>query len=378
MIIEIKGTGSHNKGAEMMLLTILQELQKSANTRFVVTPQIGSCEYGFYSSLGLYPKAWLEYRGIQLAKVAKILPQKIRSMYGLVLDNEIDAVLDASGFAYSDQWGERPSKIMAQYTTEWRKKGKKIILMPQAFGPFENKNNIESMRKIITNSDLIYARDAFSYESLLKIENNTNKIKQSPDFTMLLEGKIPNYFDKEKYQIGIVPNQRMLDKRSNSSEYIALFVKSIKYIQSKNLIPYFLTHGGREDYELSMLMNSSLDKKIEIINEDNPFYIKGIIKESLGLLGSRFHSIASALYSGTVAVGTGWSHKYKYLFDGFDFAEGLIDLDSSDKKLYNTLDLFINTNSRKQLSTRFISTSNEQKRISTAMFEQIKTVLGLT
>ena len=61
VIVEIKGTGNHNKGAEMMLLTILQELG-GQKTKFTVAPVQGVCEYAFYSRLRLYPKLWLRIK----------------------------------------------------------------------------------------------------------------------------------------------------------------------------------------------------------------------------------------------------------------------------------------------------------------------------
>jgi len=110
VIIEIKGAGSQNKGAEMMLLTILQELKKtSSEIKFTVTPCIGVCEYGFFSKYGLYPKVWLSFKGFQFGRLGRFIPKKIRTMYGLITNDEIDVVLDASGFAYSDQWGEYPA-----------------------------------------------------------------------------------------------------------------------------------------------------------------------------------------------------------------------------------------------------------------------------
>ncbi len=377
MIVEIRGTGKHNKGAEMMLLTILQELRKiDKDFQFTIPPLPKVCEYAFYSNLGLYPKAWLEYKGFQFARFAEILPKKIRKMYGLVLDSEVDVILDASGFAYSDQWGEHDPKMMAKYAKKWKKEGKKVIFMPQAFGPFKNKNNIINMKKVIYNSDLIYARDEFSYEALLEIENNTKKIKLAPDFTSLFNGGLPKYFDKEKHQVCIVPNKRMIDKNNNSSNYLILLIKSIKYLQFNGLTPFFLIHGGEEDLALAHEINMQLEDKIDIINEENPYYIKGIIKESLGLVGSRFHSIASALYSGTIAIGTGWSHKYEYLFDGLGFHEGLINLDISDEKLYETLDLFIDPIKRDEISKVLTSHTTKQKKLSIQMFKDISEIIN--
>lgn len=371
MIIEIRGTGNHNKGAEMMLLTILQEFRKiNDNIKFTIAPS-DSAQYDFYSKHELYPKIWLEYKKFQFGKLGEMLPGKIRKRYGLVLDSEVDVILDASGFSYSDQWGEHGLKMMAKYTKNWKRQGKKIIFMPQAFGPFKNKNNIINMKKVIHNSDLIYARDKFSYEVLLKVKNDTTTIKLAPDFTSLFVGSLLEYFDKEKHQVCIVPNKRMLDKNNNSSNYIMLFIKSIKYLQLNRLKPFFLIHGGEEDLALANEINMQLDDEIDIINEEDPYCIKGIIKESLGLVGSRYHSIASALYSGTIAIGTGWSHKYEYLFDGLGFSDGLINLDISDEKLYETLDLLIDPIKRDEISKILIDQTMKQKKLTIQMFEDI-------
>lgn len=378
MIVEIRGAGNRNKGAEMMLLTIIQELSKdSSDIKFVVAPGIGSCEYAFYSKLGLFPKLWLEYKGFQLGYLGGLFPEKIRQMYGLVLDKEIDVVLDASGFAYSDQWGGYPAKMMAKYTKKWKAQGKKVVLMPQAFGPFERKSTRRHVKEIIKNADLIYARDNFSYRALLDIENDIQKIRLSPDFTVLLEGKTPAYFNKDKYQICVVPNKRMIDKGKDPSRYLGTLIKSISYIQNSGLTPFFLIYGGKEDLELADEINSRLKSKLLIINEENPVYIKGIIGESSGVIGSRFHCVANALCLGTVAVGTGWSHKYKYLFDEFEFSEGLIDPDASDERLFEKLGMLIDKNIREEKRKHLLIKSRLLEQQALQMFREVKELTGV-
>jgi len=336
MMIEIKGTGSHNKGAEMMLLTIMEQL-KSNDVKFTIAPNSTTSEYSFYSKIGLYPKIWFRYKGIQFGKFGKFIPKKLRKLYGMVIDEEIDVILDASGFAYSSQWGNYPTKIMAEESKRWNKMGKKIIMMPQAFGPFENNTIKNNMKDIIENVTLIYARDLDSYSALKSIKDD-KKIKLCPDFTVLFKGIKPTYFDTLKHQICIVPNQRMKDKSDNSDNYEEFFVSLIKKVQLKGLTPFFLIHGGMEDKKIADKINSLLEKEIEIIDEENPYYIKGIIENSIALIGSRFHSLASGLYSGIPTIGTGWSHKYEHLFNEFDFNDGLMSLDLNENQIDEKLE----------------------------------------
>lgn len=375
MIIEIKGTGSHNKGAEMMLMTILQELRKtSTDIKFTITPRHHSSEYSFYSKIGMYPKFWYTYKRFQLGVFGKYIPKSVRNLFGLIIDEEIDVILDASGFAYTSQWGIERTKIMSKESSRWKKENKKIILLPQAFGPFKGKKIKEYMIQIIDNSDLIYARDPLSYQELLQLRQDKNKIRLSPDFTILFRGVRPKYFDLDKYNVCIVPNIRMKDMRNDSANYEEYFSKIIKKLQKKDLKPFFLIHGGNEDRPLVSKINQLLDNKIDVIFEENPYYIKGIIENSKGLIGSRFHSLASALYSGIPAIGTGWSHKYKYLFEEFDFEEGLIDLSLSDKELDAKLEIILNPdNIRKKLNNKKVII--EKKSIE--MFDQVKKDIGL-
>lgn len=378
MIIEIKGTGSHNKGAEMMLLTILQELKKtSSDIKFAITPKQNSSEYSFYSKLGLFPKVWFKYKGFQLGKLGKFIPKKLRNLYGMILDEEVDAILDASGFAYTSQWGIARTKIMAEESTRWKKENKKIILLPQAFGPFEDKAIKDYMIQIINNSNMIYARDEFSYKELLQLKNDTSKIKLFSDFTILFKGVKPKYFDPEKYNVCIVPNIRMKDMRSDSDGYEEFFSRIIKKIQDKKLKPFFLVHGGVEDKPLIDRINSYLDDEIDIISEENPYYIKGIIENSKGLIGSRFHSLASALYSGVPSIGTGWSHKYQYLFEEFNYKEGLIDLNLSDAELDYKLELITSEVKRQKIKSKLCLHNESIEKNTIEMFMQIKNELRI-
>jgi polysaccharide pyruvyl transferase WcaK-like protein len=376
MVIEIKGTGSHNKGAEMMLLTVLQQFERHKEVKFTVAPQECSCEYPFFARLGLYPKSSISYKGFPLGHLACVIPPRIRRRYGLILDREIDVVLDASGFAYSSYWGEHPTKLMAKQTGRWKKQQTKICLLPQAFGPFTTNKIRRNMRRIISNSDLIYARDRDS-EVALRSLFDSDKIKLMPDFTSLFKGQTPAYFDRERHHICMVPNKRMIDKGACPKKYVELFARIIEFFRRHDCVPFWLIHGGSEDVELALRINTMLQPGIEMIYEENPYLVKGIIQQSVCLVGSRYHSLASAMYSGTVALGTGWGHKYRHLFSAFDFSQGLIDLDISENELYSKLDCILDQNKREKIGEVLKRRTQEQQSLSFRMFDEIKELIGL-
>ena len=138
MLIEIRKAGFVNKGAELMLYAALEKMREAyPEAQFCMAPSAnnGAAPFAKRVELGLLQKAWMWRYCFQWGDLAMLSPQKIREMYGIVLDKEIDIVLDAAGFAYSDQWGDRSCQELARSCKRWKKNDTKIILLPQAFGP---------------------------------------------------------------------------------------------------------------------------------------------------------------------------------------------------------------------------------------------------
>ena len=377
MYIEIVGTGQHNKGAEMMLITILQQL-KHDEFKFVFAPSNYSGGYDFYAKLGVYQKFRLPFKSFDFDFMGDLIPKKLRKLYGIVLNKEIKCVIDASGFRLSEQWGD--NFILDYYNDiiKWKKQNKKIILMPQSFGPFIKENNKKLVYEIIQKCDLIFARDANSYK-LLKSINNNNNIFLYPDFTSLLKVKIPSYFNNSKNnKICLVPNKRILDKGNISLEvYKGFFIQVINELLHYNYEPFFLIHGGEDDKKLAIEINNNINAPIDIIIETNALFVKGIISKSTALVGSRYHGIASALYSNKVAIGIGWSHKYEALYKDMNFHEGLLkDLDSTT--VNKSLESIINQSQRKKIEYKLKEAKINLDTTSLEMFQKIKDFLKVS
>ncbi|MFS1899395.1 polysaccharide pyruvyl transferase family protein [Vibrio cyclitrophicus] len=324
MNIEIAGIGAPNKGAELMLVAVMDVLQeKYPNARFVLEPYT---DYKFRYKHGCYQKSWFTFKDIQVGNLLTFLPKKIRERFGIILDSEIDIILDASGFAYGDQWGERKAKTrLSKYLSHWKGKGKKVIMLPQALGPFTSQALKVEMENIFKHCDIAFARDdmSFEYSNGLKVGN----IHQAPDFTNICKGYLPRDLVNHELDICFIPNAKMLSMTVShvSDNYINSLVDAIKQTQKIGRKPFLLVHEGIGDYEIAKAINEELEDKIEIFQYEDPKEIKGIIGKSNLVISSRFHGVVSSLSQGVPCIATGWSHKYQMLMNDYGCGNYLVD-----------------------------------------------------
>ena len=76
MIVEIRGAGFVNKGAELMLHAILCKLREAyPQAVFTIdpSPEDGSQPYSQIVSLGIYPKVSLWVFGVQVGQFARLI-----------------------------------------------------------------------------------------------------------------------------------------------------------------------------------------------------------------------------------------------------------------------------------------------------------------
>ena len=379
MIVEIKGTQFVNKGAELMLYAILDQVRRRyPDARVTHVPSFESVPYEKYSRLGIYPKASLLHKGIQLMRPVNLVPKKIRAAYGVVIDSEIDVVFDASGFAYSDQWGDSSSIVMAKSCKAWKKQGTKIVLLPQAFGPFASNKIKDSIKTIADCADLIYTREEVSYEHLVSVTGEQKNIRIAPDFTNLLAGLLPAGYDVSNKEICVVPNYRMIDKTSTdvSKAYLPFLEKCVNYLVDRGQKPFLLIHEGANDLMLAEAIIKNTGKSVPVVQEIDPLKIKGILGASGGTIGSRFHGLVSALSQGVPSLATGWSHKYKMLFHDYDFENGLMDVLSTEDVLIDKLKYLTDSELRQRISTSLIQKSFVQKEKAAQMWGDVFHVIS--
>lgn len=375
MIIEIRNAGFVNKGAELMLHAVMQKVQERyPDATLVMAPSHpkGSQPFHKLTGLGFRPKAWLWRHSIQWGDFAGFFPKKLREMYGLVLDKDVDVVLDAAGFAYSDQWGVSGSKELARSSKRWRKQGSKVILLPQALGPYQKPAIQRWVKEWVENADLIFARESDSYRHLTGLVGQQSKIKLFPDFTNLVKGKLPANYDSSNKGIAIVPNYRMIDKTSKeeSEAYLPFMIRCAKYLVAQGAKPFVLVHEGENDKMLAEKISEAAGG-LPIVKETDPIYIKGILGTCDATIGSRFHGLVSALSQGVPSLATGWSHKYTCLFEDYGFKDGIVTVLDNDEELHRKIDLLLKPESAHPLRRQLTEKSEQLKKRSEEMWNLV-------
>jgi colanic acid/amylovoran biosynthesis protein len=268
-MIELRGAHFRNKGAQLMLIAMVEGLRRIRPDADLVIAPTHRSPYLDRASLGLYQKVWLQKAGIQWGPlISACLPQLFKDAYGLVDDRRVTTVLDASGFAYSDQWGGTHTAELASAADRWVRQGTRLILMPQAFGPFQLRRNRSAMQRVAGMATAIFARDDVSLAHLQSIlpAADTDKVRLAPDFTALVASRPCSDWPVPAGGACLIPNKRLIDKRGIGPEqYAALFRSVARMARQADLSPFFLVHEGPEDAALVEAINRSLDSPVPVL-----------------------------------------------------------------------------------------------------------------
>ena len=316
-IIEIHGTGVHNRGAELMAIAISDKIKSVYPDAKIVVP----CTFGSLSDIKNY--GFLTSRTIESKRPKCLNALLLSFISGKTIDvKNIDLVLDASGFAFSDQWGYGPARKLFNKMNSSSRKDQPLILLPQALGSFKHEEVRSWAKKLFNRATVIFARDKQSFGFSNEISEK-NKLLKCPDFTINVKPLEKVSIALPEKFVSIVPNARMLDKLEQNQQYLDFLKKSVDLILANGLKPVFVIHDLHEDRDVVNLLGSQYSNVL-IIQDNDPRVLKWILGKSQFVIGSRFHALVSSLSQGVPCIGAGWSHKYPELFEDFNNTDGLI------------------------------------------------------
>jgi polysaccharide pyruvyl transferase WcaK-like protein len=357
MYIELKGVEFSNKGAELMLRTIVQRLdQHFGDYELVLSPGYLS-PYKKRARLGAWQKFSFKLLGVDWTALGNLAPKPLRRLlrhFGIVVEKDIDWVLDASGFVYSDKWGPAQLLETLAHLKRIRKHGSRYLFLSQAFGPFENSKNAALMKQLIERADLVIARDDDSLKSLQALANelanelanksadklvDNAKIACYPDFTPSLDTtavslplQVPRDF------VCIIPNNKMYKHKGaeHKKRYLAFLVEAVQSVEALGLTPLVLNHEGIKDRKLCAELIDLLPHKPQFVEGLDAPQVKKLIGMAVFNLSSRFHGCVSSLSQGIPSLATSWGHKYEQLYRYYECEDDLLDVYLPDSYLQDS------------------------------------------
>ena len=354
--ITLSGIGTVNKGAELMLYAILQEIERKFPDAIVYISAPFNPQGLTYIKTKLELKnktidKWRrQYKRFHILGIAKLLHINKVHLDDVYAIKGTDYFIDSSGFLVTDQWHH------SSYSTKkWdlllkrnKSTGAKIIFLPQAFGPIEKENTKKLLSSINKYATIIMPREKVSYDYLQSSGIvNMEKVKLHKDFTCLVDGTFPEKYSHLKNGICIIPNLRMVDKGTMKIEdYTKLFTSIIATCKEKGKPVYLLNHEGKGDEKIAFEIQSLVGKDIEVVTGLNALEVKGMISSAYLVISSRFHGVASSLNSCVPCLATSWSHKYEELFKDYKQKECVLSLDNINTVILKVKDFLEETKNR--------------------------------
>ncbi|WP_136637790.1 polysaccharide pyruvyl transferase family protein [Pseudooceanicola onchidii] len=331
LTVQVLGIDPANKGACLMLAAIRDQiLQRFPGARVAVDiamPFEDRLRMGVWA---VTPADWstgpvLKRLKGQLTKCGRSQREKL----GLLHSSEIDVILDSSGFAYGDFWGNaKMEHQIGRFIDLWKAEGKVVIALPQAWGPFTEPGFAAHLSEVLSKMDLVFARDRQSAGYLREVGVTT--ARDAPDFTNLLQPTLPEARAHLRGAGFIVPNSKMLEAYGDAAHdgYLDFLVQAVACLRRVTPRTCILVHEGHRDMTLAEELNNRLDTPAEIVDPADAVETKAIIGAGGALISSRFHGLVSGLSAGVPSLACGWSHKYEELLADYGMDAHLVRIDA--------------------------------------------------
>jgi polysaccharide pyruvyl transferase WcaK-like protein len=233
--------------------------------------------------------------------------------------------------------------------------GKKLVLLPQTYGPYSSSISRKIARYILSHAHIILSRDRESIDlvkDILGKKNHNKKIIFCPDVAFSLDsvapkdGVIPPFINNGSANpvIGLNINgllyngghtrNNMFNLRMDYKLFVHKLSEEILNKTNTNLllIPHtFAAHGHVESdtdacAEVFTSLSPTYKGRIQMIaHEYDQHAIKSIIGRCDFFIGSRMHACIAALSQKIPTAAVAYSKKFKGVFNSIDVGNFVID-----------------------------------------------------
>jgi colanic acid/amylovoran biosynthesis protein len=289
-----------------------------------------------------------------------------------VLPDEVDVVIDVSGYAYGDAWDWKHGERLPAYYRSIRGRGGRVVLLPQTLGPFEDERVRRTFVDIYAAADLVYARDHRSFERAEAVLPDTARLRRAPDITIRKASDEPG-LDWVEGKACVISNVNMITHLGAdvASGYVGFLERVLGTLRRLGAEPFVLIHdlGGGDE----RLARAAIEAAggAELVREEDPFRIKAIIGRSFLTVSSRYHGLVAALSQGVPSLATGWAHKYATLLEDYGVPEALLDPLATDEALTEALGRLFVPEIRAGISARLLRAEADRVRAVERMWDEV-------
>lgn len=392
---EISGANFLNRGAELMLATTIAaisdrnpDLRPSIDLRH--TPFKNKVRHGLrtFPPKLLAPRPWtpnfFNRCGWRVNEMfANRIPASLCECYGIARPKDNLALLDVSGYAFGDRWGPGKCNVFYDKALLYRNHQKPVVLLPQMLGPFEDEATQAAFIRMLGVVDLVFARDAVSYEHAIKLAPEPDRIQKVPDITIGFKTLGNDWAKPLGDRVIVVLNEKMVDGhlRLSRDQYLAMIESAVGEVMRRGCPVSVLVHdstGGDLALAKELCQRTSELGRVEIVHPEDPLKIKKMIGESRFIIASRFHAVVSALSQSIPSITLGWAFKYEQLHQDFGVEELVVDVRSGDvvAELRNRVSDCLNRSVHAELARRLTERGDVARASIAAMWDSLSTLLS--
>ena len=277
--------------------------------------------------------------------------------------SDADLVLDVSGGdSFTDLYGAARFRHIVAPKQIALSLGRRLVLLPQTYGPFSSKKSLRTARGLIDGAALAYARDPDSFarlQTLLGDRFDPDRHRLGVDLAFGLPADEPAVLepavaatlcpDDEAPLIGLnisgllTHRRRQAVSRFNlACDYPSLMRRLIMRLLDETnarllILPHVHAPQGHYESDLSAsiaLLDSlpdryahALDERIEVVSQPlDACQLKWLIARCDWFCGARMHATIAAVSSGVPTAALAYSLKTRGVFKTCEAADSVVDL----------------------------------------------------
>ena len=365
MMLGFIGAGLHNKGAQAMLFTTVDQIRRRLPERniYILHTQSFELEEVEKSVYKFNILPW--YSGIKVGLLSFLGNlfrkrnnfKRIENHIREVIKNA-DFFVDISGYALAASAGLYGSLDYLLNIAIAKKFSVSYYILPQSIGPFDYRLTHKIllyplMRLCLRYPERIFPREEEGVKCVSKftkknVEKSYDIVLQSKEYnlTNIYNRKVRfKHIRIEPNSVGIIPNYHLID-RANPDQIYSVYCSLINRLIDTEKTVYILKHANNDLQVCETIKSFFPDNtSVRLILDDlNCIELESIMRQFDFVIASRYHSIIHSYKNEIPALVIGWATKYSELLENFNQLDYFFDvrnkinadkIDSALNKLVN-------------------------------------------